>query len=67
MDEKQNIIKEMLTMQHKIIELEQGGKFDLEDYYDTGGDSEIATIKSKFNDLSIRLVDLAHAEKGSHR
>ena len=67
MGDKQDIIKEMLTMQHKIIELEQGGKFDLEAYYDTDGDSEIATIKGRFNDLSIRLVDLAHAEKGSHR
>ena len=67
MGEKQDIIKEMLSIQHKFIEIEQGGKFDFEEYYDTEGGGELAIIKNRFNELSIRLVDLAHEEAGSHR
>jgi hypothetical protein len=67
MGEKQEIIQEMLTIQHKFITLEQSGKFNLEEYYDTDGDSEIAKIKNRFNELSNQLIDLAHEETGSHR
>jgi hypothetical protein len=67
MGEKQDIIKEMLTIQHEFIALEQSGKFNLEEYYDTDGDSDIAKIKNRFNELSNQLIDLAHEETGSHR
>ena len=67
MTEKQKIIKQMLDMQKKFIKLEQNGDFKIDEYYDTEGDSELAQYKNKYNELSIRLVDLAHAEKGSHR
>jgi hypothetical protein len=67
MSEKQEIIKQMMEMQHKFIELEQDGKFSAEEYYDTEGDSELALYKRSFDELAIKLVDLAHEEKGSHR
>ncbi len=67
MTEKQKIIQQMLDMQRDFIKLERKGEFKAEEYYDTDGDSVLAKYKSKFNELAIRLVDLAHAEKGSHR
>ena len=67
MTEKQKIIKQMLDMQKKFIELEHNGDFKADEYYDTDGDSELAKYKNEYNELSIRLVDLAHEDKGSQR
>ncbi len=67
MTEKQKIIQQMLDMQRDFIKLERKGEFKAEEYYDTDGDSILANYKSRFNELAMRLVDLAHAEKGSHR
>ena len=67
MTEKQKIIKQMLKMQREFIKLEQNGEFKADEYYDSDGGSELALYKNKFNELAIRLVDLAHEEKGSHR
>jgi hypothetical protein len=67
MSEKQEIIKQMMELQHKFIELEQNGKFSAEQYYDNEGDSELAKYKRSYDELATKLVDMAHAEKGSHR
>ena len=67
MSNKQEIIKQMLEMQQRFIELEQNGEFSIEDYYDSEGDSELAQFKRTYDELATQLVDLAHAEKGSHR
>ena len=67
MSEKQEIIKQMLDLQHKFIALEQRGEFSTEEYYDSEGETEVARDKRSFEELSTRLVDLAHAEKGSKR
>ena len=67
MTEKQKIIKQMLDMQKKFIKLEHNGDFKADEYYDTDGDSELAKYKNEYNELSIRLVDLAHEDKGSQR
>ena len=67
MTEKQEIIKQMLDLQHKFIELEQRGEFSTEEYYDPEGDTELARHKRNFDELATKLVDLAHAEKGSKR
>jgi hypothetical protein len=67
MSEKQEIIKQMLDLQHKFIELERQGEFNAEEYYDSDGDNELARHKRSFEELATRLVDMAHAEKGSHR
>jgi hypothetical protein len=67
MSEKQEIIKQMMELQHKFIALEQKGEFSAEEYYDSEGDSELARHKRSFEELATKLVDLAHAEKGSQR
>ena len=67
MTEKQEIIKQMMDLQHKFIELEQRGEFSTEEYYDSEGDTELARHKRSFDELATRLVDLAHEEKGSKR
>ena len=67
MSEKQEIIKQMMELQHKFIEIERRGEFSTEEYYDSDGDSELAKHKRTFEELATRLVDLAHEEKGSHR
>jgi hypothetical protein len=67
MSEKQEIIRQMMEMQHKFIELERRGEFSTEEYYDTEGETELARHKRDFEALATQLVDLAHAEKGSKR
>jgi len=67
MSEKQEIIKQMIEMQRKFIDLEQKGEFSAEEYYDSDGESELARYKQAYNELAIKLVDMAHEEKGSHR
>ncbi len=54
-------------MQRDFIKLERNDEFKIDDYYDNDGDSDLAKYRKKFNELAIRLVDLAHKEKGSHR
>jgi len=67
MSEKQEIIKQMMELQHKFIDLEHKGEFSSEEYYDSEGDTELARHKRSFEELATKLIDLAHAEKGSHR
>ena len=67
MSEKQEIIKQIMALQKKFIEIEQSGEFSAEEYYDSDGDSELARYKREHEELATRLVDLAHEEKGSHR
>ncbi len=67
MSEKQEIIKQMMELQRRFIDLEHEGKFSAEEYYDTDGDSELAKFKRSYDELAIKLVDMAHEEKGSHR
>ena len=57
----------IVEMQHKFIELEQRGEFSTEEYYDSEGETEVARHKRNFDELATKLVDLAHAEKGSKR
>ena len=67
MSKKQEIIKQMLEMQRKFIELEQKGEFSAEEYYDADGETELSKFKRTYDELATQLVDLAHAEKGSRR
>ena len=67
MAEKQKIIKQMLDLQQKFIKIEQNGEFRADEYYDSEGDSELAKYKKTYDELAVKLVDMAQAEKGSHR
>jgi hypothetical protein len=67
MAEKQKVIKQMLDLQKKFIKIEQSGEFRADEYYDSEGDSELAQYKKTYDELAIKLVDMAHEEKGSQR
>ena len=67
MSEKQEIIEQIMELQREFIDLEQKGQFSAEQYYDNEGDSELAINKRRHEELATKLVDLAHAEKGSKR
>jgi len=67
MSEKQKVIQQMLDLQRKFIDIEQRGEFSIEEYYDSEGGSELAQFKKTYDELAIKLVDMAHEEKGSHR
>ena len=67
MAEKQKIIKQMLDLQQKFIKIEQNGEFRADEYYDNEGDSELAKYKKTYDELAVKLMDMAHAEKGSQR
>lgn len=67
MSEKQKIIQQMLDMQKQFIEIEQAGKFSSEEYYDPDGATELSKNKKLYDELAMKLVDMAHEEKGSHR
>jgi hypothetical protein len=67
MSEKQEIIKQIMELQREFIDIEQKGQFSAEQYYDNEGDSELAINKRRHEELATKLVDLAHAEKGSKR
>ena len=67
MSEHQEIIQEMLKMQRRFIEIEQSGNFSTAEYYDNDSDSELASYKARYNELAVKLVDLSHQDKGSHR
>ncbi|MDJ0779533.1 MAG: hypothetical protein QNJ85_16820 [Gammaproteobacteria bacterium] len=67
MSEKQEIIKEIMDLQRKFIDIEHKGEFSAEQYYDSDGDSELAKYKRRHEELATKLVDMAHDEKGSKR
>lgn len=67
MSEKQEIIKEIMDLQRKFIDIEHRGEFSAEQYYDSDGDSELAKYKRRHEELATKLVDMAHDEKGSKR
>ena len=56
-----------MELQREFIDIEQKGQFSAEQYYDNEGDSELAINKRRHEELAVKLVDLAHAEKGSKR
>jgi hypothetical protein len=67
MSEKQELIKEMLEMQKKFIAYEHQHGVSQEEYFVAGEGHELHNYRQRYNELAIKLVDMAHAEKGSHR
>ncbi len=66
MSDKQELIKEMLEMQKKFIAYEQKNGVSQEEYF-TAQEGDLAGYRQKYNELAVKLVDMAHEEKGSHR
>ena len=67
MSEKQEMIKKLLEMQKKFIEYDQENGVSMEEYFTPSDDSPLKGFRQEYMDLAMKLVDSAHAEKGSHR
>jgi hypothetical protein len=63
MSDKQAMIKEMIEMQNKFMEKERADGITAEEYFA----GEWADYRTKYMDLANKVVDMAHADKGSHR
>ena len=67
MSEKQDLIKKMLEMQKKFIEYEHQHGVEMEEYFVPEEGHPLYNYRQQYRDMAMKLVDMAHAEKGSHR
>ena len=67
MSDKQEMIKKMIEMQKKFIAYEQQNGVSQEEYFAAPEGHELHHYRQDYNDLAVKLVDMAHEEKGSHR
>jgi len=67
MSEKQELIKKMMEMQKKFIAYEQENGVEMEDYFVGEKGHPLHNFRQEYMALANKLVDMAHAEKGSHR
>ncbi len=67
MSEKQEMIKKLLEMQKKFIDYDHENGVSMEEYFTPSDDSPLKGFRQEYMDLAMKLVDSAHAEKGSHR
>ncbi|MBI5460876.1 MAG: hypothetical protein HY941_01675 [Gammaproteobacteria bacterium] len=67
MSEKTNLIKEMLEMQKKFMEYEHGHGVTQEEYFAPNSGHVLDGYRQKYAEMAMKVVDLAHAEKGSRR
>ncbi|ACL73260.1 hypothetical protein [Thioalkalivibrio sulfidiphilus] len=67
MSNKQELIKEMLEMQKMFMEYEHANGVSPEEYYLAPEGHPLHQYRQKYRDIAMQLVDIAHAEKGSHR
>ena len=65
MSDKLAKIKEMIDMQKKFMEKERAGGVTMKEYYAPEEGDILDGYRQKYRDLSMELVDIAHAEKGS--
>lgn len=67
MSEKQEMIKKLLEMQKKFIEHEHQKGVSMEEYFTPSDNSPLKGFRQEYRDIAMKVVDAAHAEKGSHR
>ena len=69
MSDKQKLIQEMLEMQKKFIEYEHQNGVDAVDYFtdNAGPKHPLNHFRQKYAELATKVIDMAHAEKGSRR
>jgi len=67
MSEKQEMIKKMIEMQKKFIEYEHANGVSQEEYFAAPEGHVLSNYRQEYGDLAMKLVDMAHTEKGSHR
>lgn len=66
MSEKTELIKKLIEMQKKFIEYEHKNGVSQEEYFTAPEGHELAGYRQEYRDLAMKLVDIAHEEKGSH-
>ena len=67
MSEKQEIINKLLEMQKKFIDFEHQNGVEMADYFVGEEGHPLHNYRQEYMDLANKQVDMAHAEKGSHR
>jgi len=67
MSDKQELIAKLLEMQKKFIDYEHENGVEMEDYFVGEEGNPLHGFRQEYMDLANKLVDMAHAEKGSHR
>lgn len=65
--EKRKLIEQMLEMQRQFIEYEQQYGVEPEQYWAGKEGHPLFQYKEKYAELASKVVDLAHAGKGSRR
>lgn len=66
MQEKQDLINQMLDMQQQFIALEHEQGITGKDYW-ASDEGLLKDYRQKYNEMAMRVVDLAHEIKGSVR
>ena len=67
MTDKKEKIAELIAMQKKFIAYEQENGIDMKDYFAPEAGHMLDGYKETYVEKAMELVDMAHAEKGSHR
>ena len=67
MSEKQEIIKELLAMQRRFIELERKSGVDPKDYFLPQEGHPLHGYRDEYNQKALKVLEIAHSEKGSKR
>jgi len=67
MSVKQDLIKKIMEMQKKFIDYEHKNGVDMEDYFVGQEGHPLYHYRQQYMEMAMKLVDLAHEEKGSRR
>ncbi len=67
MSERIELAKKLIEKQKKFIAYEHANGLDPKDYYSPAEGHELHGYVDDYNDEAMKLVDLAHSEKGSKR
>ena len=67
MGEKQDLINKLLVMQKKFMDYDKKNGVEMEDYFAAEEGHPLYHFRQEYSELSNKLVDMAHKEKGSHR
>lgn len=67
MSERMQKIQELIEMQKKFIAYEQENGVNFKDYFTPEAGHPLDGYRQTYMDKAMELVDIAHAEKGSHR
>ena len=67
MSEKRELIEKMLEMQRRFIAEDRERSVGMEEYFTPDEDSPLHNYRQEYMDQAMKVVALAHEEKGSHQ